>query len=214
MKPGAFTLSPTVALVTIGAVRAIIGGPAERVVDLVESGALKHAFDLGSGGPTRCLRVWVGSLVAYQQRELDRAELPFVIEDCLGVTRTRLRGQEICDRWSISRPHLLHITRVGLLIGKSEDHCLWIKRESLVQFLTTRAIGAHNLPESSVGNRRARQSEARRPAPRQQGDLCMRLQEAIPPTDLETAAGVGRVRSPGLAPAPRNPTPQPIRPCG
>ena len=188
MKPGAFNLSPTVALLTIGAIRAIVGGSAERVVELIESGALKHAFNLGSGRLTRCLRVWCGSLAAYQRGEPDRTELPAAIGDCLGVTRTRLRGQEICERWSISRPHLLHLTRVGLLIGKSEDHCLWIKRESLVQFLTTRAVGAHALPESFIGGHSAHR--------------------------LETAAGIGRVRSPGLAPSPRNPAPPPIRPRG
>lgn len=184
----ALNLSQSAALVPLSVVRAAVGGSAENAIALVEGGMLRHAFDVSAGeGRTRCLRVWRGSLAALQRREPDNSDLPAVIEDCLGVQRNRLRGQEICDRWMISRPHVLELSERGFLAGQIEDHCLWVARTSAAAFLASRAVGSVPALKSFIARRAL--DPARDPvrAPRGQGGVCMELQEAYPPASPETA---------------------------
>ena len=184
---GTFQLHPLVTLVDLATARAVIGRPGEDVLAMVEEGRwLRWAFDVSAGGgQIRCIRIWRGSLLAWQTKEQDSATLDQVIESVVCLKRPRLRTAELVVGWQMTRPHVLALVRSGELHGEVKNHTSWIDRASAVEFLRRRAVGAEPL-KSVIGRRSLDTSRPALVAGRGQEPVCMALQEAFPPPGLET----------------------------
>jgi hypothetical protein len=135
-------LDPRVTLLTVPTVAAAIGRDNEGVAALCESGWLLHTFDISAGyGARRALRIFRGSVIAFQLGERDHSTTAEAIAQIIGEGTRRLRAGELVLSWSITRPHIFDLLRAGALTGRTEDHTTWIDRPSAVEFLTARASG-------------------------------------------------------------------------
>lgn len=188
---GTLQLDPRITLLTVATAAAACGRDSSGVIELCESGWLRHSFDVSAGaGTRRALRIYRGSLIAFQRKEKDGTPLADVINQVVGVNRPRLRAAELVIAWSITRPHLIALLRTGDLAGATQDHTAWIERVSIVEFLKRRAVGGE-LPEvgqaaafdpatlkSFIGRRSPDPGQGPARASRRREPLCMELQEA------------------------------------
>mgnify|MGYP007046916596 CR=1 FL=1 len=126
----------------------------DKVIALVESGALLWAWDLRSPAARKAeLRILVYSLLAYKSADATKfnpatataAEVDSLI---LPHSRALLRGVELQRAWSISGSHVQNLIGQGLLVEATEraaktgpNSSPFITRSSVVAFLQKRRIG-------------------------------------------------------------------------
>jgi len=135
------TIAANVALVEPGTVMAALGIDRESVHDSIDNGALPWAWDLAAdGSPRREIRVWKQCLDR-DAAILAQLETADVIDEILGF-KSEHRSGALQQLLTISHQLVLKFVRAGELTGEIRSHTLWIKRPSLVAFLTARRIGA------------------------------------------------------------------------
>lgn len=132
------------ALLTLETARTLLTRDHDAILDLVDSGKLRWAFDIGiTGKPPRCIRVWGYSISCFQRSVADEDNIETVLAAVLLGRRARLRASELTHRLSCSHDHLSRLVEGRRISGGVENHTLWLNRDSLARFLKSRVIGGH-----------------------------------------------------------------------
>lgn len=143
---GSFDIAPSVKLLDMGAIRAVLGQPGDAIIALIEEGKwLAHSFDISAGiGQRKAYRVSRCCLLSWTRKEPCNWTHGMVVEMAVGSGRRRLRAAELVIGWMLTRPHLQDLLDAGCLRGETEadTHTTWILPDSAVAFLNKRAIGS------------------------------------------------------------------------
>ena len=169
------------ALLTLETARTLLARDHDAILAMVDSGALRWAFDLSvSGQPPRAVRVWGYSISCFQRGVADEDNVETVLAAILLGRRARLRASELTHRLSCSHDHLTRLVDGRRIVGGVEDHTLWLNCDSVARFLGNRVIGG-NAIKSFIGARGPHPAEPAASARRGQEPVCMFLQGACPP---------------------------------
>lgn len=144
-----FKSAPGVHLLPVATATAFTGRDSDAVLELIERGWLRHTFNIGAGKSIRELRVWRGSLSAFIHKHEDKASLVDVLGDIFPLNR-RLRASELAKSWSVTRNHIHRLIELGLITGEIMNHTCWVPRQSVVDFITARAMGCEPVSTASI----------------------------------------------------------------
>jgi hypothetical protein len=140
----ALPISPRTVLVDVTFLRAAHGINTRKVTELIESGSILWAFDLGRSAKEskpRHFRVWIEEVLDAQA--VAGLALEQVINRILPPNRQFFNGAEISQWLMISKPT---VKRVALeLAGKMNQRVWQIERQALAGFLAKRWIGASKM---------------------------------------------------------------------
>lgn len=131
-------LAAEVALIPLVTVGALLGLHTDGVHELIDQGEWPWVFDLRAGkGSIRELRVWRGCFGKAEGR-MKNAEVGAVLADVIGTTTGDVRGAALETRWQVSNQTLRRLLKAGEISGRITGHTLWLRRESLADFLERR----------------------------------------------------------------------------
>lgn len=129
------------ALMSMDAARYLLGLRTAEMVERIESGVLRWAFDVRSpGAAAASWRLWAREVVAPDLP----CDLPSatVVSAILGTGRPWMRCAEVCDLLWCSTPHLGRLSAAGEIRGELRGHTLWLSRETVESFLLRRLAGS------------------------------------------------------------------------
>lgn len=127
--------------------------PTEEILDLIQSGRLRLAFDLAKPGARRReLRVLGRCLAEYMQNT--RPAIPETpasvrgeIDEIFPALAENLKACTVLRLFNCSSDHVLHLAKKGLITvarpgRRGADGDLLIQRTSLVEFLVSRRVAS------------------------------------------------------------------------
>ncbi|MBM3878575.1 MAG: hypothetical protein FJ387_02495 [Verrucomicrobia bacterium] len=128
------------ALMSMDAARYLLGLRTAEMVERIESGVLRWAFDVRSpGAAAASWRLWAREVVAPDLP----CDLPSatVVSAILGTGRPWMRCAEVCDLLWCSPQHLTRLWEADELAGEIRVHTLWLDRLKIEDFLLRRLGG-------------------------------------------------------------------------
>ena len=137
-------ISERTVFLDVNGVRAARGISTARVNELVESGELLWAWNIGrQAGETgsRTLRFWAPCVLNPQA--VAALGIENVIDRILPPSRHNFNGSELCQAFLISRQTVQRIGRA--LGGVVSNRLLYVERPALVDFLKARWIAADSV---------------------------------------------------------------------
>jgi len=145
LSNASFPISGRTVFLDVNGVRAARGISADKVCDLVESGALLWVFNLGRNGKSiRELRFFVHEVA--NPSGWASMRLPEVIAKILPVSRRQFSASELTQWFLISRPTAYRLG--GELGGVVKNRIIQFERPALAGYLESRWLGA---PANAAG---------------------------------------------------------------
>ncbi len=133
------------ALVSVETAKAVLNKGEDAVLELIETGKLRFAFDLGKAGShRRCLRIFALSLFDYVNRQdTQPAKVEDVIRYIMPLVTPTVAGARLADILNISSSHVTGLCEGGELREvpdrkRTKTSSRTICRASVIQFLKDR----------------------------------------------------------------------------
>ncbi len=140
----------TLPLMPVQAIMCLLGWDEDRVLAMVESGALAWAWDIRSrSAKRRDIRIWTQGLAEWRTTGSNEAiaALPIsqVLERIFPHHRAEFRATELKALFCCGHQHVLNLIAEGLLIATSQpctgpNGSPHVTRDSVAKFLTERRL--------------------------------------------------------------------------